>query len=166
MTIPKDHEFFPKVMESVQDGKEHSIAEIKEYCVTNSNFTKEQLDQRYPKSGDFVLLDRIGWAIAGLSTVGGIIAASFMNKNKLKEVESHIDTIKRDNDNMEPKLQHLSELIERSENNYNNRLMVSLKWLSDVRPKNYQEWDDEQKHELERLINVVSYTVQLINERV
>lgn len=112
------------------------------------------------------LFGPIGWAIAGLSTVGGILAASFMNKNKLIEVESHIDTIKRDNDNMEPKLHHLSELIERSENNYNNRLMVSLKWLSDVRPKNYQEWDDEQKHELERLINVVSYTVQLINERV
>ena len=70
MTIPKDHEFFPKVMESVQDGKEHSIAEIKEYCVTNSNFTKEQLDQRYPKSGDFVLLDRIGWAIAELKAAG------------------------------------------------------------------------------------------------
>ena len=38
VTIPKDHEFFPKVMESVQDGKEHSIAEIKEYCVTNLNY--------------------------------------------------------------------------------------------------------------------------------
>lgn len=112
------------------------------------------------------LFGPIGLAIAGMGTLSGIVAARIKNKKKVKEVEDLIDTIKNDNDNLRIKLQHLSDLIVRSENNYNNRLMDSIKWLSDVHPKDYKQWDDDQKHKLERLINVVSYTVQLINERI
>lgn len=112
------------------------------------------------------LFGPIGWTIAGLGTVGGIMTARRKNKDKLKEVESQIDTIKRDNQNMEPKLVHLSELITRSCNNYQSRLLVSINWLNSVQPKDYNKWDDTQKHELEKLINAVAYTVQLINERV
>ncbi|MBR6844112.1 MAG: hypothetical protein IKM79_03315 [Bacteroidales bacterium] len=108
----------------------------------------------------------IGLAIASMGTIGGIVAARIKNKKKVKEVENLIDTIKNDNGNLRIKLQHLSELINRSEYNYSNRLKYSIKWLSNVHPKDYKQWDDDQKHELERLINVVSYTVQLINERV
>lgn len=112
------------------------------------------------------LFGPIGWTIAGLGTVGGIVSARIKNKDKLREVENQIDTIKHDNQNMEPKLVHLSELITRSNNNYQSRLMVSVNWLNKVQPKDYTKWDDTQKHELEKLINAVSNTVQLINERV
>jgi hypothetical protein len=117
--------------------------------------------------GSLVLLfGPIGWTIAGLGTVGGILAARIKNKDKLKEVQSQIDIIKRDNQNMEPKLVHLSELITRSINNYQSRLLVSINWLKTVQPKDYKKWDDTQKHELEKLINAVANTVQLINERI
>ena len=112
------------------------------------------------------LFGPIGWTIAGLGTIGGIVSARIKNKDKLKDVESQIDTIKHDNQNMEPKLVHLSELITRSNNHYQSRLIVSINWLKTVQPKDFKKWDDSQKHELEKLINAVSNTVQLINERV
>lgn len=112
------------------------------------------------------LFGPIGWAIAGLGTAGGILSARLKNKSKLKEVEVQIDNIKHDNENMMPKLKHLSNLIARSEDNYKNRLEKSLIWLYNVQPKDYQQWDENQKHELERLINAVYNTVQLINERI
>lgn len=112
------------------------------------------------------LFGPIGWTIAGLGTVGGIVSARIKNKDKLREVEKQIDTIKRDNRTMEPKLIHLSELISRSENSYRSRLVVSIDWLKTVQPKDYKQWDDSQKHELEKLINAVSNIVQLINERI
>lgn len=112
------------------------------------------------------LFGPIGGTIANMGTVGGILAARVKNKGKIKEVEKHIDVIKHDNANMIPKLQHLSELIVRSENYFNRQLKVSLKWLDNVRPKDYKQWDDNQKHELERFMNSVYNIVQLINERV
>lgn len=112
------------------------------------------------------LFGPVGWTIAGLGTVGGIVSARLKNKNKLKEVESQIDVIKHDNQTMEPKLDHLYELIVRSSHHYHSRLLVSINWLKSVHPKDYGKWDENQKHELEKLINAVSNTVQLINERI
>lgn len=112
------------------------------------------------------LFGPIGWSIAGLSTIGGIITARIKNKNEIKKVEEQIDIIKHDNNNMKSKLIHLSDLISRSNNNFQNRLKLSLEWLDTVHPKNYKEWNDSQKHELEKLINIISNTVQLINERI
>ena len=112
------------------------------------------------------LFGPIGWSIAGLSTLGGIVTARIKNKNEIKKVEEQIDIIKHDNNNMKSKLIHLSDLISRSNNNFQNRLKPSLEWLDTVHPKNYKEWNDTQKHELERLINIISNTVQLINERI
>lgn len=112
------------------------------------------------------LFGPIGWTIAGLGTVGGIVSARIKNKDKLREVENQIDTIKHDNQNMEFKLDHLSELINRSDYNYQSRLVVSVNWLMAVQPKDYTKWDADQKYELEKLINAVSNTAQLINERV
>ncbi|MBR5354439.1 MAG: hypothetical protein IK126_12090 [Bacteroidales bacterium] len=112
------------------------------------------------------LFGPIGMAAVGMGTISGIIFTRIKNKNKIIEVEKYIDVIKHDNEVLEPKLQHLSELIDRSDNNYIIRLKGSLEWLDNVHPKDYQQWDDNQKHDLERLINAASNTVQLINERV
>ena len=112
------------------------------------------------------LFGPVGWAIAGLSTMGGILTARIKNKNDIKKVEEQIDIIKHDNNNMKSKLLHLSELITRSENNFQNKLNASLKWLEMMQPKDYKKWDENQKHELERLFNAISNTVQLINERI
>ena len=108
----------------------------------------------------------IGLAIAGLGTVSGIFVARLKNRGKLKEVEAKISDIKHDNENMKPKLRHLSSLIKRSEDNYNDKLERSINWLCNVHPKDYRQWDENQRHELERLINAVYNTVQLINERI
>lgn len=112
------------------------------------------------------LFGPVGWAIAGLSTMGGILTARIKNKNDIKKVEEQIDVIKHDNNNMKSKLLHLSELITRSENNFQNKLNASLKWLEMMQPKDYKKWDENQKHELERLFNAISNIVQLINERI
>lgn len=112
------------------------------------------------------LFGPVGWAIAGLSTMGGILTARIKNKNDIKKVEEQIDVIKHDNNNMKSKLLHLSELITRSENNFQNKLNASLKWLEMMQPKDYKKWDENQKHELEILFNAISNIVQLINERI
>ena len=107
--------------------------------------------------------------IVGLAIVGalsGIIAARKIKKEKDGKVESAIEQIKHDNMNLEPKLYHLSELIERSDRNEKERLRNSLSWVENVQPRDYKKWDNAQKDELEQLINVVSNTVQLINERI
>ena len=110
------------------------------------------------------LFSSIGMTIAGLTAKDFFF--SNINNNKLKEVEDQIGTIKHDNDCMEQKLDHLSKLISRSKKNRNKRLLASISWLEAVHPKDYNKWDENQKQELEKLINAVSITVQLINERI
>jgi hypothetical protein len=56
--------------------------------------------------------------------------------------------------------------MNRSDYNNETRLKPTLKWIKKIQPKKYKEWNDDQRHELEKLVNVVSNTVQLINERV
>jgi hypothetical protein len=107
----------------------------------------------------------VGWVI-GLGALSGIIAARKIKKEKNGKVESTIEQIRHDNMNLEPKLYHLSELIDRSDRNEKEHLRNSFSWVENVQPRDYQKWDDAQKDELERLINVVSNTVQLINERI
>ena len=102
----------------------------------------------------------------GLGTLSGIVAARRIKKERKEEVESVLDDIKQDNRNLQSLLSRLSELIARSDNNEQNRLKNSVSWITNIQPQDYQKWDDVQKDELEDLINVVSNTVQLINERI
>lgn len=108
----------------------------------------------------------IGVAVGAVSTVGGFMFMRSKNKEKRAEIEKNIDTIKRDILTIKPKLTRLSMLIKRSDNNYQLRFIVSINWLKSVQPKDYKQWNDTQRHELEKLINAVSNTVQLINERI
>lgn len=107
----------------------------------------------------------IGVAIAGVSAISGLSILRSKNKKKVKEVEKNIDIISHDNHNLDQKIWHLISLKDRSESNA-KKLQESLRWIKDVQPKDYKMWDDDQKHKLEVLANVVSITVQLINERV
>lgn len=102
----------------------------------------------------------------GLGSLSGIVAARRIKKERKEEVESMIDDIKQDNNNLQALLSRLSELIARSDNNEQKRLKNSVSWITKIQPQDYQKWDSAQKDELEDLINVVSNTVQLINERI
>ena len=108
----------------------------------------------------------MGMTIAGLGTVGSLLSGIFTDEDEIEDIENQLGQIIHDNETIEPKLAHLSDLISRSRNNYKSRLQPSVKWLEDVCPKDYKQWDDNQKRKFEKLINAVSNTVQLINERV
>jgi len=84
----------------------------------------------------------------------------------VEKIDKHIDSIRHDIQSLDQKIQRLLQIINRSEDNNKNRLKPTLKWINEIQPKNYKEWNDDQRHELEKLVNVVSNTVHLINERV
>ncbi len=107
----------------------------------------------------------IGAAIAAVSAISGFSLLRSKNMKMVEEVEKNIDKISHDNQNLSQKIRHLISLKDRSKSNAKN-LQESLKWIEDVQPKDYKMWDDDQKHKLEVLANVVSNTVQLINERI
>lgn len=107
----------------------------------------------------------IGAAIAGVTAISGFSILRSKNKKMVEEVEKNIDIISHDNQNLAQKIRHLISLKDRSKSNA-KKLQESLKWIEEVQPKDYKIWNDDKKHQLEILANVVSNTVQLINERV
>ena len=118
--------------------------------------------------GSFVLglFGPIGAAIAGVSAISGIALVRSKNRKQVEKIDKHIDSIRHDIQSLDQKIQRLLQIINRSEDNNKNRLKPTLKWINEIQPKNYKEWNDDQRHELEKLVNVVSNTVHLINERV
>lgn len=108
----------------------------------------------------------VGIAVGAVSAVGGVMFMNSKNKKKLVEIEKNIDTIKHDIQIIEPKLSRLYELIARSNSNQQKRIRPMISWIMNVSPKDYLLWDDDKKHSLEKLVNAVSSTVQLINERI
>lgn len=108
----------------------------------------------------------IGWTIAGVSAISGFAWLRASNKKQAEEAGRYLSEIKRDNNTMAEKLSHLMGIIRRSDNHEKNKLGPSIEWLDNVSPKDYKKWDDNQKHELEKLLNAVSNTVSLINERI
>lgn len=108
----------------------------------------------------------IGAAIAGVSTVSGIAFIRSKNRKSTEDASKNIENISHDNKNLAKKIVHLKQIIQKSNSNKVNRLEPTLLWISNVEPKDYLLWDDDQKHELEKLSNTVSNTVQLINERI
>lgn len=107
----------------------------------------------------------IGIAIAGVSAFGGLAFLRSKNKKQAEEASKYISSIKHDNFNLELKLSHLSDIISRS-NRTSKRLDQSFNWLKEVTPIDYCQWEDGQKHELEKLMNNISNMVQIINERI
>ena len=111
------------------------------------------------------LFGPIGWAILGLSAMG-FLSSHIKNKNDIKKAEEQIDKIEHDYIVIQTIHHRISSLMERSEKNKQKRLKVALKWIETIQPRDYNKWNEEQKHELDRLINTVYDTVLLINERV
>ena len=108
----------------------------------------------------------IGIAVGAVSAAGGLMLRNSKNKERRAELEKNIDTIKRDIQTIEPKLARLSELIARSNSNQQKRLRPMANWMRNVSPRDYSRWDDDKKHSLEKLVNAISNTAQLINERI
>lgn len=108
----------------------------------------------------------IGIAVGAVSAAGGLMLMNSKNKERRAELEKNIDTIKRDIQTIEPKLARLSELIARSNSNQQKRLRPMANWMRNVSPRDYSRWDDDKKHSLEKLVNAISNTAQLINERI
>lgn len=107
----------------------------------------------------------IGAAIAGVSAIGGLAVLRSKNRKLAEEVGKNIEIIYHDNKSLAMKIQQLVYLEKRSDYNA-NRLNDCLIWAEQVHPKDYELWSQVKKDKLEELANVVSHTVQLINERV
>ncbi len=118
--------------------------------------------------GSFILglFGPIGAAIAGVSAISGIALVRSKNRKQVENINKHIDSIRHDIQSLDQKIQRLCQIMNRSDYNNETRLKPTLKWIKKIQPKKYKEWNDDQRHELEKLVNVVSNTVQLINERV
>ena len=118
--------------------------------------------------GGFIigLFGPIGYAIAGVSAISGIALIRSKYRKQVEDIDKHIDSIRHDVQSLDQKIQRLWQIMNRSDYNNENRLKPTIKWINEIQPKNYKEWNDDQRHELEKLVNVVSNTVQLINERV
>lgn len=118
--------------------------------------------------GSFILglFGPIGAAIAGVSAISGIALVRSKNRKQVENIDKHIDSIRHDVQSLDQKIQRLWQIMNRSDYNNENRLKPTIKWINEIQPKNYKEWNDDQRHELEKLVNVVTNTVQLINERV
>ena len=137
MAIPKDHEFFPKVMESVQDGKEHSITEIKTYCATNSGFTREELALKYPKSGEYIILNRVGWALADLKAAG-LLETPTRGMYKITDIGKEI--LNRHPENLTRKYLHQYGTYEQfAENHLKNRASLNNEHIANIEQNNKKD---------------------------
>ena len=70
IAIPKDHEFFPAIIEYLSDGKEHHKKEIEESAVSSFNLTEEARNRVYEISGYNIAKDRIDWGVLLLKETG------------------------------------------------------------------------------------------------
>ena len=108
----------------------------------------------------------IGGAIAGLSGAVGLAIIRKKNRKLATRVEEQKDLIKKDNMTLAKRITALQSLISKSTDFNRTKLSPSLLWIANVKPKDYSRWTDDQKQELEVLLNNVSNMAQLINQRI
>lgn len=91
MSIPKYNELFRTVLECLEDGNEHSVKEITNYCSDAFHLTENERIQTL-SSGTFVMANRVGWANAYLkkaglieNTIRGILRITASGKSALNE---------------------------------------------------------------------------------
>ncbi len=108
----------------------------------------------------------IGGAIAGISGAVGLAAIRKKNSKLAAQVAEQKELIKKDNMTLAKRITALQSLISKSTDFFRTKLSPSLQWIKEVKPKNYSRWTNDQKQQLEILLNNVSNMAQLINQRI
>lgn len=114
------------------------------------------------------LFGPIGAAIAVVGAAGGFVFMRAKNKKQIELAEQQLNEINHDNDILSQKLKHLNDLIFRTSTFEENNLGKSFLWVCEISKEkpDYASWNDDDRHQLERLLNNVSNAVSLINERI
>lgn len=66
MTLPKYYEFYQPFLQSLQDGKMHTLKDIKQVAIQQKNITSEELQEMLPSGRQARFDNRIGWAATHL----------------------------------------------------------------------------------------------------
>lgn len=70
MALPKYDELYTLILAAIQDGKIHTMAEVKEDIAQKLHLTPDELEQRLPSGKQTVFSNRIGWAKTFLKKAG------------------------------------------------------------------------------------------------
>lgn len=112
------------------------------------------------------LFGPIGITIAGVSAAGSLFFMRSKNREMVKEIDNKLNEIKKQSDQLSFQIAHLMSILYRSESFYQNKFSQSYLWLVNVTPKDYAVWSDEDKHQLEKLLNYATNMASLIAERI
>lgn len=99
MAVPKFHEFLKPMLVLVQDGKEHSLKEIRSTLAVNFSLNEEDLSQLLPSGVQTVFSNRVQWAGTYLTKAGlltrvsrGIVRITDEGRKVLRENPAEINT--------------------------------------------------------------------------
>ena len=70
MSLPKYNELYSPFLTAIQDGKLHSMKEVKESIAKQLNLSEESLAERLPSGTQTVFANRVGWARTYLNKAG------------------------------------------------------------------------------------------------
>lgn len=70
MSIPKYNEFYRDVLNVLQDGAIHSIADVRKQIAARRGFTAEELSERIQSGKQTLFAGRVGWATTYLKAAG------------------------------------------------------------------------------------------------
>ena len=70
MSLPKYNELYSPFLIAIQDGKLHSMNEVKESIAKQLSLTEESLAERLPSGTQTVFANRVGWARTYLNKAG------------------------------------------------------------------------------------------------
>ena len=70
MTVPKYHELYAPVLNTLKDGNVHTMKEIKQSVADQKHLTETDLAERLPSGKQAVFDNRIGWTRTYLKKAG------------------------------------------------------------------------------------------------
>ncbi len=114
-------------------------------------------------SAFLALAGPVGWSVAAVAVVGGGIFASYKNKKAAEEANKVAQKISADINKLRPKLHQLVHLHDQT---VTLKSGLNIADMVNTYPKNYLQFNDNQKQSLATVINNVRAMGQLINQRV
>src|SRR5689334_972570 len=72
MAIPDFQSFFVPVLKQASDGKDHSMAEMRERIAADLNLAPEDLAQKLPSGKQTVFANRVAWSAVYLNKAGAL----------------------------------------------------------------------------------------------